>query len=169
MTPPKSTLQQKATIHKKNPPPITWFDERDFHNKCQWFGKTLYYQGDLSYFEAVNKETLRNAFIRLEELNIILVKRSRNSKVLPTIALNSEYIPTRNAQGAIESKGKLWDLVEQIGKFRREGKNRRDNATVSLRVLRLAEIVGQPSTADVGVLNGLMGQSTKAGQSEAKL
>ncbi|CAG8484079.1 7131_t:CDS:10 [Paraglomus brasilianum] len=170
MAPPMSaSLQQKTTISKKNPAPITWFDERDFHNKCQLFGKTLYYQGDLSYFEAVNKETLKNAFIRLEELNIILVKRSRNTKILPTIALSPEYVPTRNAQGAIEPKGKLWDLVEQIGKFRREGKNRRDNATVSFRVLRLAEIVGQPSTADVGVMNNLMGRSVKTAQPEAKL
>ena len=170
MTPPRSaSFQQKTAITKKNPVPITWFDERDFHNKCQLFGKTLYYQGDLSYFEAVNKETLKNAFIRLEEMNIILVKRSRNTKILPTIALSPEYVPTRNDQGAIEPKGKLWDLVEHIGKFRREGKNRRDNATVSFRVLRLAEIVGQPSTADVGVMNNLMGRSVKTAQPEAKL
>ncbi len=33
--------------------------------------------------------------------------------------------------------GRLWDLCENISKFRREGKNRRDTATVSSRVLRL--------------------------------
>ncbi|CAI2170937.1 2421_t:CDS:10 [Funneliformis geosporum] len=167
MTPTISlTTTNTAT---KDPVPITWFNERDFHNKCQLFGKTLYYQGDLSYFEAINKETLKNAFIRLEEVGLIMVKRSRNTKVMPTIALHSDYVPTRNSEGAIETKGKLWDLVERIGKFRREGKNRRDNATVSSRVLRLAEMVGTPTTADVVVMTNLMSRPVKAGKLEAKL
>ncbi|CAG8613436.1 4831_t:CDS:10, partial [Acaulospora morrowiae] len=146
----------------------TWFYEHDFHNKCQKFGKTLYYQGDLSYFEAVNKETLKNAFLLLENKEIIMVKRSRNSKIQPTIALNVDYIPTRNAEGAIEPRGKLWDLVENIGKFRREGKNRRDNATVSTRVLKLAELVGAPTAADV-VMNNLATKPEMSGRLEAKL
>ncbi len=164
MTP---TNRPQPTI--KNPVPITWFNERDFHNKCQLFGKTLYYQGDLSYFEAINKETLKNAFIKLEEVGLIMVKRSRSTKVMPTIALHPDYVPTRNSEGAIEPKGKLWDLVERIGKFRREGKNRRDNATVSSRVLRLAEMVGTPTTADTVVMTNLMSRPVKAGKPEAKL
>ncbi|GES76797.1 putative acyltransferase [Rhizophagus clarus] len=88
---------------------------------------------------------------------------------MTTIALSPDYIPTRNSDGAIEPRGKLWDLVERIGKFRREGKNRRDNATVSSRVLRLAEIVGAPSTADVVVMTNLMSRPVKAGKPEAKL
>jgi hypothetical protein len=48
-------------------------------------------------------------------------------------------------------EGKLWDLCEQIGRFRREGKNRRDTSTVAARVLRLASMTGvlvmaQPKT-----------------------
>ncbi|CAG8571267.1 27937_t:CDS:2, partial [Racocetra persica] len=104
--------------------------------------------GDLSYFEAVNKETLKNAFIYLEDAGVIMVKRSRNVKIQPTIALAPDFVPTRNFDGVIEAKGELWNLVEKIGKFRREGKNRRDNATVSSRVLKLAEMVGTPTTAD---------------------
>ncbi|CAG8507080.1 11866_t:CDS:10 [Ambispora leptoticha] len=161
MTPPASTTKRfdKITTHK--PIPIVWFNERDLHNKCQLFGKTLYYQGDLSYFEAISKETLKNAFIRYEHMGIIMVKRSQNSKVPTTIALNPDYVPTRNAKGAIEASGKLWNFVEHVGRFRREGKNRRDNMTVSSRVLRLAEMVGMPNTADVEVI--------KAGIPEAKL
>jgi hypothetical protein len=34
--------------------------------------------------------------------------------------------------------GRLWGFCEQIGRFRREGKNRRDTSTVATRVLRLA-------------------------------
>ena len=42
----------------------------------------------------------------------------------------------------IEPRGRLWELCEQIGRFRREGKNRRDTATVANRVLRLASLAG---------------------------
>ena len=43
----------------------------------------------------------------------------------------------------IVAEGKLWDFIEKIAKSRREGKNRRDGATVSTRVLRLADELGQ--------------------------
>ncbi|CAG8555813.1 6406_t:CDS:10 [Racocetra fulgida] len=152
MTPTNSHRRLTTPIVNKNtnnkPVPITWFSERDFQNKCQLFGKTLYYQGDLSYFEAVNKETLKNAFIYLEDAGVIM----------PTIALAPDFVPTRNSDGVIEAKGELWNLVEKIGKFRREGKNRRDNATVSSRVLKLAEMVGTPTTADVDVITNLTTQ-----------
>ena len=39
----------------------------------------------------------------------------------------------------IRPSGRLWDLCEQIGMYRREGKNRRDTSTVAIRVLRLAQ------------------------------
>ncbi|CAG8637796.1 8623_t:CDS:2, partial [Cetraspora pellucida] len=173
MTPTNTSRQTPNPIINKNtnnkPVPITWFNERDFQNKCQLFGKTLYYQGDLSYFEAVNKETLKNAFILLEDAGVIMVKRSRNVKIQPTIALAPEFVPTRNSDGFIEAKGELWNLVEKIGKFRREGKNRRDNATVSSRVLKLAEMVGTPTTADVDVITNLTSRPSKIGKLEAKL
>jgi hypothetical protein len=37
----------------------------------------------------------------------------------------------------------LWDFTERIAKSRREGKNRRDGATVSTRVLALADTAGR--------------------------
>lgn len=40
-------------------------------------------------------------------------------------------------------EGRLWDFTEMIAKSRREGKNRRDGATVSTRVLELADRVGR--------------------------
>jgi hypothetical protein len=40
------------------------------------------------------------------------------------------------------AEGRLWDFIEKIAQSRREGKNRRDGATVSTRVLRLAETIG---------------------------
>jgi len=46
----------------------------------------------------------------------------------------------------------LWDFTEGIAKSRREGKNRRDGATVSTRVLSLADQAGRElfATADAG-------------------
>lgn len=43
----------------------------------------------------------------------------------------------------INPTGRLWDFIEQIAMSRREGKNRRDGATVSTRVLKLADRIGQ--------------------------
>ncbi|RKP25575.1 hypothetical protein SYNPS1DRAFT_8956, partial [Syncephalis pseudoplumigaleata] len=117
-----------------------WVEERIFLRKAQSFGRTLYYQGDISYMEAVNQETLKNAFHRLQAERVMLVRRGAASPREPTrIALHPHYVPARDADGSILPEGRLWSLVERISQFRREGKNRRDNATVSSRVLRLAE------------------------------
>ncbi|ATY59285.1 Phospholipid glycerol acyltransferase, partial [Cordyceps militaris] len=91
-------------------------------------GKTLYHQGDLSYFEAVNKETLKNSYTRFEEDQM----------------LDPSWRPPRDpATGALLAEGKLWDFTEKIASCRREGKNRRDGATVSSRVLRLTDELGR--------------------------
>ncbi|KAI8075673.1 glycerol-3-phosphate acyltransferase [Thamnidium elegans] len=119
-----------------------WVDSKLFANRTQSLGKTLYYQGDLSYLEAVNKETLSNAFTRYEEKNILLKRRHPGPKPWSEVAVSRDYTPERQ-NGILIPRGHLWELVERIGRFRREGKNRRDNATVSTRVLRLADILGE--------------------------
>jgi hypothetical protein len=107
-------------------------------------GKTLYHQGDLSYFEAVNKETLKNAYQRFEEEGIMLVTKSRGSKAPPKFRLAPDWVPRRYPEsGKIKAEGRLWDFIEMIAQSRREGKNRRDGATVSTRVLRLTEQLGE--------------------------
>ena len=104
----------------------------------------MYHQGDLSYFEAVNKETLKNAWIRFEEEGILIVAKSRNAKIQPRAKLSPDWTPQRNPKtGHIMAEGRLWDFIEKIALSRREGKNRRDGATVSTRVLRLTETIGQ--------------------------
>lgn len=120
-----------------------WLDLKTVQDKAQLLGKTLYHQGDLSYFEAVNKEALRKSFQRLEEDGIITVRRSKDSKVPPRVRLDLEWMGPRDADGKLMSEGKLWDLCDRIGQSRREGKNRRDGATVRTRVLSLVELVGQ--------------------------
>ncbi|RKP08223.1 hypothetical protein THASP1DRAFT_15940, partial [Thamnocephalis sphaerospora] len=106
---------------------VAWVEERVFLKKAQTLGKTLYYQGDISYMEAVNQETLKNAFSRLQTQGVMLYRRAEREP--PHVALHPEFVPARSADGGILPAGKLWALVKRIGKFRREGKNRRDNAT----------------------------------------
>ena len=107
-------------------------------------GKTLYHQGDLSYFEAVNKETLKNSYQRFEEEGIIQVVKSKDPKVPPRMRLAPEWRPARDdISGVLIASGRLWDFTEKIASSRREGKNRRDGATVSTRVVRLTDDLGQ--------------------------
>ncbi|MCJ1404168.1 hypothetical protein MMC11_007393 [Xylographa trunciseda] len=108
LTPPKGAVD-------------TWLQLNQVQDMAQLFGKTLYHQGDLSYFEAVNKETLKNAYQRFEEEGIILVSRSRDSKVPATIKLSPEWTPGRDELGGIKAEGRLWDFTENIALSRREG------------------------------------------------
>jgi len=119
-----------------------WVDLKTVQDKAQLLGKTLYHQGDLSYFEAVNKEALRNSFNRSEEEGIFQVTRSKGTKAPPKVRLDLEWMPPRDEDGRLRPEGKLWDLCERISQSRREGKNRRDGATVRTRVLSLVELVG---------------------------
>lgn len=107
-------------------------------------GKTLYHQGDLSYFEAVNKETLKNSYQRFEEEGIIYAVKSKDAKVPPRLRLASDWMPSRDPNtGDVLAEGRLWDFAGRIASSRREGKNRRDGATVSTRVIRLADMLGR--------------------------
>lgn len=125
------------------------------------FGKTLYHQGDLSYFEAVNKETLKNAYQRFEEEGIILTSKPRDAKDPTTIRLAPEWTPMRDAQGKVSAEGRLWDFTEGIAKSRREGKNRRDGATVSTRVLALADKAGRELYASAAAMGDREMESPK--------
>ncbi|KAH6676326.1 acyltransferase [Halenospora varia] len=120
-----------------------WLDVKKCQESAQLLGKTLYHQGDLSYFEAVNKETLKNAWTRFEEEGIIQVVKSRNTKIQPRAQLALDWAPQRDPKTKqISPEGRLWDFTEKIAHSRREGKNRRDGATVSTRVLRLTDTLG---------------------------
>ncbi|KAJ4368285.1 hypothetical protein N0V83_006641 [Neocucurbitaria cava] len=122
-------------------PSSTSLELKKVQDRAQLFGKTLYHQGDLSYFEAVNKETLKNAYTRFEEEGMIVVTKARDKNTPATIKLADEWMPQRGMKGII-AEGKLWRFAERISASRREGKNRRDGATVQTRVLELADKVG---------------------------
>lgn len=148
----------------------------------------MYYEGDLSYFEAINKETIKNALSRQVDMGLILLHRGQapplqmtpsmtasTANIQTWISVHPDWIPTYalpsfskadfdtlnekqkykiDKMPAFEKKiedtlsvwyhhrpaGILWDFCEKIGKFRREGKNRRDSQTVASRVLRLARL-----------------------------
>ena len=141
-----------------------WLTLTRTQDAAQLLGKTLYHQGDLSYFEAVNKETLRNAFLLFEEEGIVIVSKSRDKKIPSTVKLAESWTPRRDQiSRKIIPEGKLWTFVENIAKSRREGKNRRDGATVSTRVLVLADKVGRQlfDSAAAPIDIALEGQSPK--------
>ncbi|GAA5896942.1 hypothetical protein JCM5296_002664 [Sporobolomyces johnsonii] len=123
-SPPPSTEQ-----------PIAWFAEKAFQASAQLLAKTLFAQGDVSYWEAVNQATLSNAFQRMVDLGVILTRRSTTGKKpVALMALHPDWVPVRLEDGEIAPEGKLWSFVDRLSRFRREGKNRRDNRTVSARV-----------------------------------
>merc|ERR1712014_175346 len=114
-------------------------------------------------FEAVNKEALANSFSRSEEAGIILIDRasahpSPSSGPQPSgstppppstkstttkVRLHPSWTPPRDpTTGHLLPEGRLWDFCERISQARREGKNRRDGASVRRRVLGLVEMVG---------------------------
>lgn len=137
-----------VSLHMLTPPrPVSeneyWVDFKKAQDLAQVLGKTLYHQGDLSYYEAVNKEMLRNAFARQEEEGIMAVSRAKDSREQPKVRLAAAWLPQRDNDGNLKAEGRLWDLCERISQGRREGKNRRDGATVKTRVLRLADLVGK--------------------------
>lgn len=131
-----------------------WLNVKQTQEKAQLLGKTLYAQGDLSYFEAVNKETLKNAYELFAEEGIIVFNPSNDPKIPSTVKLASDWAPARDSTtNEIVPSGKLWNFTEMIARSRREGKNRRDGATVSSRVLKLADMVGRDMFATAATPN----------------
>ncbi|RAR10343.1 glycerol-3-phosphate acyltransferase [Stemphylium lycopersici] len=157
LTPPPPPTTTTTT---QSAPQSPWLDMKKIQDRAQLLGKTLYHQGDLSYFEAVNKETLKNAYTRFQEEGMVLVSKSRGGKPQNSssssssgssssstmIRLADEWVPRRKSaeDGAgIVADGALWRFAERISASRREGKNRRDGATVQTRVLGLVDVVGK--------------------------
>lgn len=72
--------------------------------------------------------------------------KSRDTKVPPRLRLAPEWQPRRDPtkNGKLDLVGsRLWAFTEKIASSRREGKNRRDGATVSTRVVRLTDMLGR--------------------------
>lgn len=115
-----------------------WIDMKRAQTVAQTFGRTLYHQGDLSYFEAINTEAIKNAYSRFQEEGIIRVAKGTGKGGL-SVQIAPDWMPERHGEtGMLQPTGRLWDFTDKISQHRREGKNRRDGATVSKRVLKLA-------------------------------
>ncbi|KAK3318214.1 hypothetical protein B0H66DRAFT_602812 [Apodospora peruviana] len=141
-----------------------WLQVSKTQESAQLLGKTLYHQGDLSYFEAVNKETLKNSYQRFEEEGIIQVVKSKDTKIPPRLRVAPEWQPRRDeTTGQLIASGRLWDFTEKIASSRREGKNRRDGATVSTRVVKLTDELGQKLFEEA--VRGEKERSKKGGKS----
>ncbi|RYP73694.1 hypothetical protein DL769_004165 [Monosporascus sp. CRB-8-3] len=142
-----------------------WIEVAKAQSTAQLLGKTLYHQGDLSYFEAVNKETLKNSYQRFEEEGIVYTIKPKNAKLPARLRLAPEWVVPRDAKtGTLLPSGRLWDFTEKIALSRREGKNRRDGATVSTRVLRLADTLGAKLFEETAAVDG--GQPAKLSPEE---
>ena len=74
-------------------------------------GFTLYYEGELSYYESISKEAISNGIELFLTMNII-VKHTVDEKGLTIIKLHNEY----------QDEEKLLSLIERVGAYRREGK-----------------------------------------------
>lgn len=121
---------------------MAWYDERAFHRSAQLLGKQAHYQGDVSYLESANQATLANAFQRIVDLGVVQTRRTTIGKAsVPLMALHPKWLPERQSNGEIAAQGRLWDYVSHLGTFRREGKNRRDSATLPARLFKSCEAI----------------------------
>lgn len=97
---------------------LPWFAAKDFEKHTQLLGKTLYAQGELSYLESINAATLSQAFTRMEEMGILLRKKSSHQKPVPIMALHPDIWPSQSSR--------LTHHIDHLSLFRREGKDRRE-------------------------------------------
>ncbi|KAL1615801.1 hypothetical protein SLS54_008807 [Diplodia seriata] len=168
LTPPSSPSPAPGTATTTESNTTTtspWLDQKKVQDRAQLLGKTLYHQGDLSYFEAVNKETLKNCYTRFEEDGIVVVSRSSGGGGA-RVKLADDWTPARDPAGSgrILAKGRLWDFAEMISRCRREGKNRRDGRTVRTRVMGLVERVGEVLFVEAGVDGGMAEEEEEEGK-----
>lgn len=89
---PRLAPPQTSTLAKEDVP-LLWLEERTFLNAAQMLGKTLYHQGIVTYYEAVNKEMLKNALLQYVAEGIVI---QRKADKRPTLyALHPAWLPTR--------------------------------------------------------------------------
>ncbi|KAF6767404.1 Phospholipid/glycerol acyltransferase [Kalmanozyma brasiliensis GHG001] len=115
-----SLIPKGAEAHGYPTDKLPWFAAKDFEKHTQLLGKTLYAQGELSYLESINAATLSQAFTRMEEMSMILRKKSSHQKPIPIMALNPNFWPSQTSN--------LAAYIDRLSQFRREGKDRREKS-----------------------------------------
>lgn len=73
--------------------PLLWVDEKSFLSAAQALGKTLYHQGIITYYEAVNKEMLKNSLMQYVAEGIVLHRTEEGKPNM--IALHPSWLPER--------------------------------------------------------------------------
>lgn len=123
---------------------VPWYQYKDLLPCTQRIGNTLYRQGELTYYEAINSATLGNAFTRMEEMGIILIRKTEERKPLKLVALNPEWVPHVEVSSTVAPTeetavvpnlppnhvfvGQLVTFFNRLVHFRREGKDRRNRS-----------------------------------------
>lgn len=86
---------------------------------AQLLGKTLYAQGLLTHFEAVNKETLKNAFARFVLEGIVVVEKVGKSRDVQMIRVKDEWLNVGKS-----GKRKVWAFCLKLAAYRVRGHGR---------------------------------------------
>eukprot|EP01135_Chromosphaera_perkinsii_P010764 Nk52_evm43s2209 gene=Nk52_evmTU43s2209 len=112
--------------------PYEVVDERMFLADIQEFATTLYYQGDLNYYESVSGDALVNSYVRFRDMGIInrVLCHQESKKPVYVISLTE---PFRDPE-------KIRSVCLRIGKFRRIGRYRKEAQDLSERILNLAKL-----------------------------
>lgn len=77
--------------------------------------------------QAVSAQTISQAIARYEELGMVQRRMSKSAKPIPLIALHPDYTPQFDeTKQRVVASGRLFEFLERVSSFRREGKDRRD-------------------------------------------
>jgi len=105
-------------------------EERNYLINVRQFAMTLYYQGELSFFESISTDMTRMAMTRFRERQVI-ERKFVNDRGFVVVHLTEAYQ---------NDEAKLRELVESIGKFRRIGKYSQET-NFSPRIRELARMI----------------------------
>jgi len=105
-------------------------DEKNYFMNVRQFAMTLYYQGELSFFESISTEMTNMAMTRFRERQVI-ERKFVNDRGFVVVHLTESYQ---------NDEMKLKELVESIGKFRRVGKYSKEQ-NFSARIRELARMI----------------------------
>ncbi|ANB11760.1 hypothetical protein AWJ20_4582 [Sugiyamaella lignohabitans] len=112
-----------------------------FYNMAQTLAKTLYHEGVIAHYEAVNKEMLKDAFQYFEQQGILIRHVDENRKA--DVSLAQEWIPKVDSKGHFIPSGKLYEFSEAIAMSRNRPLRHSLIPGMTSRVFELLREVGQ--------------------------
>lgn len=113
--------------------------ERAFIKRAQSLAKTLYHQGEISYYEAVNTEMLKKAVEHFVVQGLLLRKPTTSPKVF-TLEISAEWIPIKEG-GHFVPDGRLYEYSEEIAKSRNKPLRHGLTAALTPKLLELCNTV----------------------------